>query len=203
MFEFYCKFLLLGFLVYLIIPNNLIGQNIVKDQDGNSYTYQLMKDGKYWMTKNLSTKINEARCYGDEPQNCLQYGRLYNWDDAKAACDLLGNGWHLPSDEEWKNLTLAYGGYGGDGFSSGKRESAYNYLLPGAESGFDAQFGGIRYSNEEFLSINENGFYWTSTENNSQWAWMFYFNSKEEMIYRFDYDKFWTLSCRCTKDTDQ
>ncbi len=35
--------------------------------------------------------------------NAEAYGFLYNW---KTACEVCPDGWHLPSDDEWKELEM-------------------------------------------------------------------------------------------------
>ena len=48
---------------------------------------------------------------GSVDSNCEEYGRLYTWEAAKRACESLGKGWRLPTDEEWKVLANSVGGY--------------------------------------------------------------------------------------------
>ena len=85
--------------------------NSFTDRDGNTYGFKTMKDGKRWMTKNLNIEVQGSYCYDDDKANCQKYGRLYTWEAAKQACALLGEGWRLPTDEEWKKLGESYGGY--------------------------------------------------------------------------------------------
>lgn len=60
------------------------------------------------------TSIADAKA----TENYGTYGVLYNWRAAQDACP---DGWHLPSDEEWEQLTVYLGdnGYNYDGSTGG------------------------------------------------------------------------------------
>jgi uncharacterized protein (TIGR02145 family) len=116
----------------------------ITDRDGNTYATKIMKDGKRWMTKNLNIKVDDSWCYEDKSSNCNEYGRLYTFEAAKEGCQLLGNGWRLPTDEEWREMAKQYGGADDDASDGGK--AAYEALLGNGSSGFAAQLGGWRNS---------------------------------------------------------
>ncbi len=139
-----------------------------------------MKDGKVWMTENLNINVPGCYCYNDNPKYCAEYGRLYTWEAAKEACALLGDGWRLPTDEEWKDLGMAYGGYYDlpNSKDIGDPQSAYHALLEGGSSGFAAQLGGLRGPNGNFYDEGNYGYYWSSTPLGSSTAWRYYFDSR-------------------------
>jgi uncharacterized protein (TIGR02145 family) len=64
-----------------------------------------MADGKEWTTQNLNVETVGSFCYDNAEQNCRQYGRLYTWESAQRGCQLLGDGWRLPTNEEWRSTT--------------------------------------------------------------------------------------------------
>ena len=100
-------------------------------RDGRVYKWvRIGKDT--WMAENLSYVTLTSHCYGDNtPKNdCVQYGRLYKWDDAIKACPA---GWHLPSEEEIGSLLDNTGGSG---------KAAYKQLIADGNSGFNALPGG-------------------------------------------------------------
>ena len=180
-------------------------------RDGQTYKTVQLKDGKIWMAQNFNfelpkeevetgfifkTKKEEAVCwqYDDSDKNGKKYGRLYTWDAALKACP---EGWHLPSDEEWKNMIRCYGGENFD--SPVNRELAYKALRPRGVSKFAVQYAGLRI-NEEFKFIKDFGDYWCSKEFDSRKAYYFSFLKGLERIDGETYDKSFGLSCRYIKD---
>ncbi len=161
--------------------------NILSDRDGNTYSTKVMKDGKRWMTKNLNIEVDNSWCYKNDPANCKKYGRLYTWEAAKEACALLGDGWRLPTDEEWDGIRDSYGG----------AESAYKDLLGNGSSGFAAQLGGLRGPNGDFNYEGYYGYYWSSTPNGSSDAWRYCFSSGNGKLDRDYLDRARGYSVRC------
>lgn len=91
-----------------------------------SYSSRRMADGKQWMTQNLNVKTVPAYCYEDAETNCRQYGRLYTWESARQGCQSLGDGWRLPTNDEWRQMAEQYGGVREDSDDAGK--AAYKAL---------------------------------------------------------------------------
>ncbi|MGH9420005.1 MAG: FISUMP domain-containing protein [Thermoanaerobaculia bacterium] len=95
-----------------------------------------MQDGRQWTTSNLNANIEQSYCYGNAEPNCRRYGRLYTWESAQRGCRSLGDGWRVPTDDEWRQVAKQYGGVREDSDDSGK--AAYAALLIGGSSGFNA-----------------------------------------------------------------
>ena len=106
---------------------------------GTTHSSKRMADGKEWTTANLNVNTSPSYCYDDAELNCRQYGRLYTWESAQRACQSLGDGWRLPTDDEWMQLAKRYGGAHDD--SADKGRAAYTVLMSGGKSGFDAVLG--------------------------------------------------------------
>ena len=109
---------------------------------GTTYSSKRMADGKQWTTQNLNVNTVPSYCYEDAEPNCRRYGRLYTWESARRGCQSLGDGWRLPTDDEWRQMAKHYGGVSEDSDDSGK--AAYKALLTGGSSGFNALLGGGR-----------------------------------------------------------
>src|SRR5262245_37656103 len=71
---------------------------------GTIGSFKRMADGKQWTTANLNVNTSSSYCYDDAEPNCRRYGRLYTWESAQRGCQSLGDGWRLPTDDEWRQL---------------------------------------------------------------------------------------------------
>ena len=123
---------------------------------GASHASRRMADGKEWSTRNLDSNVVPSYCYEDAEANCRWYGRLYTWESARRVCQALGEGWRLPTDDEWRRLAGKYGGV--------DSKAAYEALLLGGGSGFDAVLGGGRGEDGQYARLEAHGFYWTGSE---------------------------------------
>ncbi|MBV5312965.1 MAG: hypothetical protein JZU47_06695 [Prolixibacteraceae bacterium] len=111
--------------------------------------------------------------------NFKTYGVLYNWSAAKTACPA---GWHLPDDEDWKQLELALGmtpeqanSIGSRGAESGakmKTTDGWNKSGNGTNaSQFSALPAGGRYGDGNFGNAGSNGFWWSASAFDNSFAW--------------------------------
>jgi uncharacterized protein (TIGR02145 family) len=161
-----------------------------------------MADGKQWTTENLKIDAAGSYCYGDAETNCARYGRLYTWEAAQRACQSLGAGWRLPTEEEWHGLAKQYGGLREESKDTGR--AAYTQLLTGGSSGFNAVLGGNREEEGgQYARLDAHGFYWTAseTEGNPAKAWFYNFGRGGQSLNRHrEGDKRMAISVRCVKD---
>jgi uncharacterized protein (TIGR02145 family) len=157
-----------------------------------------MADGKHWTARNLNVKIGQSYCYGDAETNCLKYGRLYTWDSAQQACHSLGEGWRLPTDTEWRQLAKQYGGVSADSEDKGK--AAYQALLIGGGSGFNALLGGGRDMDGQYARLDAHGFYWTASEDSPATACFYNFGKGGLALHRqSEGEKLRAFSVRCVR----
>ena len=176
-------------------------QRSAKDQNlsGTIASSKRMADGKEWTTANLNVNTSSSYCYDDAEPNCRRYGRLYTWESAQRGCQSLGDGWRLPTDDEWRQMATHYGGLGND--SPGKGKAAYTALLSGGTSGFNAVLGGNRSIDGQYDRLEAHGIYWTASENDSITAPLYNFGKGSQALYRGPQgQKQMAVSVRCVRE---
>ena len=192
----------------------------IDSRDGNEYNWVQIGD-QIWMAENLkylpsvvgSGTGSETTPYyyvygyngtnvaaAKATDNYATYGVLYNWT---AACNSCPAGWHLPSDAEWTELTDYLGGTsvaGGKLKETGTTHWASPNTGATNETGFTALPGGFRFSIGNFDVIGDNGYWWSSTENNTDNACYRYLNYYNYyLISNYD-DEMVGFSVRCVRD---
>jgi len=164
--------------------------------------------------------IIEKYCYENNPVNCVLYGGLYTWEEMMKHSSNPGiqgicpEGWHLPTDEEWKILEgVADSQYiigdpiwdtdwerGNDAGTNLKSTDSWLFEGNGIDKyGYTALPGGY-YIMFSFYSLGELGSWWTSTVTNSNYAWGRYMNSQKSGVERISQHKEEGYSVRCVKD---
>ena len=156
-----------------------------------------MADGKQWTTQNLNVNTAQSYCYDDAELNCRRYGRLYTWESALRGCQSLGNGWRLPTDDEWRQLAKHYGGLLED---SPDAKATYLALVIGGTSGFNAVLGGSRISGR-YERLEAHGIYWSASDNGSTTAPFYNFGKGGQALNRHAQgQKQMAVSVRCIKE---
>jgi uncharacterized protein (TIGR02145 family) len=164
---------------------------------GMMYASKRMADGRQWMTHNVDVSMMPSYCYEDKELNCRQFGRLYTWESARRVCQSLGDGWQLPTNEEWRQLAKHYRGVRDDSNDGGK--AAYSALVIGGSSGFNAVFGGGRSGDGQYARLNAHGFYWTASESGPGDAWLYNFGQARILNRHNDGEKQRAFSVRCVR----
>ena len=210
------------------------------DIDGNVYETVQIGD-QTWMAENLrvthyrdGTAITtvpnaatwaalgtEAYCfYNNNTSNEADtYGALYNWFSVADSRNVAPAGWHVPTDDEWKELEMTLGmsqseanNTGYRGVNEGSKLAGNTGLWDNGElesdtefgsSGLNALPGGARSSaNGEYYGLGGNVSFWTATETtgDEKWYRTLYFNRSD--IWRYSVgngnDGF---AIRCVKDS--
>lgn len=212
--------------------NGRMETGTVTDIDGN--VYQTVKIGdQWWMAENLKvtrysngdvipnvTNDDEwknlntgAYCvYDNDDSKIATYGLLYNWYAVNDSSNIAPEGWHVPTDAEWKELEMYLGmnqiqtdstGYRGtDQGMKLKSTSNWNNNGNGTnESGFSALPGG--YHNHyygPFDDIGIYGYWWSLTEFNSDNAWYRVLGWRDSAVGRVENNKRNGFSVRCVMD---
>lgn len=213
----------------------------VEDIDG--HVYKTIKIGtQWWMAENL--KVTRYRngdiipnviedslwrklsygafcAYDNEQMYVDTYGLLYNWYAISDNRGVAPDGWHVPTDEEWKQLEIflgmnrseadAIGGRGSSSIAASKLAGDAS-LWPDGEltfypefgaSGFSALPGGFRTSGAaHFDAIGEFAFFWSSSEFSGykEHVWRRHLNWNNSNISRDLSTKETAYSVRCVKD---
>ena len=210
------------------------------DIDGNVYETVTIGD-QVWMAENL--KVTHYRNgdaipnvtsnsewenltsgaysnYDNDTDNVPTYGRLYNWYAVNDSRGIAPEGWHVPSDEEWKQLEMHLGmsqseadDTGWRGTDEGGKLKATGTIAEGDglwyspntgatnESGFSALPGGYRESDYgTFDGLSIYAVFWASTEYSSLGAWTRYLSCNYAQGYRDYSGQGNGFSVRCVKD---
>jgi uncharacterized protein (TIGR02145 family) len=173
-------------------------------------TYKTVKIGNQtWMAENLDYDPGDGSwVYDNDASNDAALGRLYDWKTARDACPA---GWHLPSDEEWKELEVHLDMSKSDADTFGLRGAHVGIKLKSAggwssggkgidESGFSTLPGGYRFSNGSFHDKGYGAYFWTSTEFDSNQAWFRSLGYDGGDVGRNIGPKKYGFSIRCIKD---
>jgi uncharacterized protein (TIGR02145 family) len=171
-------------------------------RDGQTYKY-VQIGNQVWMAENLNYETDTGSwVYNDSNQYAETYGRLYNWC---TACEICPDGWHLPSDAEWTELTDYLGDdAGGKLKATGTIEAGTGLWFDpneGAtnESGFSALPGGYR-SSYGFYGMGNHAYFWSSSEGDSGTAWGRRLASSIPDVYHYYDDTGYGFSVRCVRN---
>ncbi len=201
----------------------------VTDIDGNFYP-SIIINGQDWMQQNLAvtkyrngdpiptglsntswqgTTSGAYAIYDNVAANNTTYGKLYNWYAVNDSRGLCPTGWHVPSDAEWTTLETSLGGSSvaggkmkstgtienGDGLWYSPNEQATN------ESGFTGLPGGYRNTDGTYFSIGYNGYWWSSAEYDSNFAWFcILYYTYSDVSRTSNGNKHYGFSVRCVRD---
>lgn len=155
------------------------------DRDGQ--VYKTIDVGNYtWFAQNLNLEYNDGEgnsCPGSDPDSCAKYGRMYTW---AAAMDTAGvystqalecgagkvcwlidpvqgvcpEGWHLPSNAEWRLLVEAAGG---ESTAAVALKSTKGWVWNSSNTSGTDDLGFSAIPN----GPGEYGYFWSGTENSN------------------------------------
>lgn len=181
--------------------------NVTKYSDGTIIPE--VTDPAQWAT--LKTG---AWCYYDYDSSNGEYlGKLYNWYAVAGIYDtaslnstslrkkLAPQGCHIPTDSEWTALTNFLGSAPGDKL----KEAGVDFWIDSSEdvtnsTNFTARAGGICVENGEFHLLAYHGYWWTSSNKETDVAWNRSLNYNNNIVCKsFDNMKY-GFSVRFIKD---
>lgn len=207
----------------------------VSDVDGN--TYQTVKIGsRWWMAENLRVThyrdgssitrldsetdwLSGAAGYTVHPDATTLIGNLYNWYAVSNTIPVAPDGWHIATDEEWKQLELDLGmsssaanALGWRGSKEGDALKAtgtgnwvrYDPVWADNSSGFSALSGSCRLPDARFGTPGKGyaGFWWTASSStiHPDKAYYRYLDYKRSSVFRQTEQAKYGFSVRCVKD---
>ncbi len=150
----------------------------------------------YYVYDYYGTNVADAKATA----NYTTYGVLYNFP---AACSSCPDGWHLPSDAEWTQLTTYLGG---ENIAGGKLKETgtTHWVSPNTgatnTTGFTALPGGYRFIDNNFVGIGEYGFWRSVTEGGTDGAWVRIITYDDSEVDNGTTYKEMGLSVRCLKN---
>ncbi|MGM0650448.1 MAG: fibrobacter succinogenes major paralogous domain-containing protein, partial [Bacteroidota bacterium] len=199
------------------------GADSIVDCQGN--VYDIVKIGdQYWMADNLRTnKLNDGTdiqlvedngqwsgldtpgcCWydNDSASYAQDYGALYNWYVIETG-QLCPEGWHVPTNDDWTELTDFLGGESVAGGKLKQMGTTY-WSSPNTgatnSTGFTALPGGRRYNDGTFDSMGYNSYMWSATSISVTDAWYRKLSYDEANMYAGSYSKKNGFSVRCVRD---
>jgi len=180
-------------------------------------------DPYYYVYDYQGTSISEAKA----TNNYLDFGVLYNWPATMAGATssnvnpsgiqgVCPDGWHVPSDSEWKELEIFLGMSQVDadttGWKRGTNEGeklksiGFGYYSTNV-SGFTAVGSGLCYAGDDFDHRWSSAYFWSATERGDisyqgvyYHAWLRSLGSSSSKINRGSSVKNSGFSVRCIKD---
>ena len=205
---------------------------LLEDYDGNIYKTIKIGD-QWWMAENLKvthyrngdaiTHVSSssswnalasgAYCrYNNVDSNIAKYGLMYNGYAVDDSRNVAPPGWHVPTDDDWKQLEMYLGMSSSEADDTGWRGTDEGTKLKATSgwdndgngtdiSGFSALPGGQRFYNGTFEFEGMMGFFWTSTEVvSNDFNYMHYMDRNHTDIWRATYTKRYGYSIRLVKD---
>jgi uncharacterized protein (TIGR02145 family) len=206
------------------VHNSTLTYGSMTDQDGNVYK-TLVIVTQEWMVENLRARtyrngvvipeVTDAATWGglttgascwynnDSATYACPFGRLYNWYAVASSNNVCPTGWHVPTDAEWTTLENQLGG---SSIAGGKMKSTGTlyWQSPNTSadnsSGFSGLAGGSRNNNGAFGNFGYDGYWWSSSENNTYSALSRLMNYNNGNTYSTNANKSVGFSVRCMRD---
>ena len=174
-----------------------MNRNLNTDKFRNGDIITHAKTREEW--KIAGREKQPAWCYYDnDPANGEKYGKLYNWYAVTDPRGLAPEGWHIPNYDEWAQLKDHLGTDAGTKMKSEK--GWFREKNNTNSSGFSALPAGFRDLSGDFLGIESFGYWWTSSEEFTDFAWAQYMRYNLLYVYTDNGNKENGLSVRCIRD---
>ncbi|MEO8710555.1 MAG: fibrobacter succinogenes major paralogous domain-containing protein [Parafilimonas sp.] len=174
---------------------------MVKNLDVSHYkngdTIPQIKDRSKW-----AKSTTGAWCwYNNDSATGAVYGKLYNWYAIHDPRGLAPEGWHIPSDSEWRvSETFLGKAAGGKMKETGTAHWTDPNIDATNSTGLTGLPGGYRSFSGQFCYINYLGLWWTSTEFDTVNAWYRRMLCYSNFLDWWRFPKTMGFSVRCIKN---
>jgi uncharacterized protein (TIGR02145 family) len=190
---------------------------------GTKNKYSSEFDSSKWVNINSGAYciFNSSKDSTDANFQGKKYGLLYNWYATHDSRNIAPSGWHVPTDEEWKELEIFIGmpkdtadklSWRGNNEGNKlklqrvkKSDATWNtpsdqYEVWGTnESGFTALAGGCCMFYGVQVPPASTGFWWTASQHDTL-AWYRYLDYNKANVFRYYGPLTYGFSIRCVKD---
>lgn len=161
--------------------------------------------------------LTGACCVYDNDDSYINtYGYLYNWYAVDDERNIAPEGWHVPTDEEWKQLEISVGmdsletiyhlwrgtdqGSKLAGNASLWNDGLLKNLVVFGSSGFCALPAGKRNEDGAFHSLGNSALFWTSSFYSQYAGWYHGLDADHIGVGRWDDWAMTGVSLRCVRD---
>ena len=231
-----CSFFIIGCEKKEEVPAAIPETGTVTDIEGR--VYQTVKIGnQWWMAEDLRVKKYRNGDYildiGIDPSDSIRWSKdtagaycinntylYYNWYAISSdSTTIAPEGWHIPTDNEWKELEMHLGMSQADADKLNWRGShegeklkiksrttgcwkEHGTVWDTNESGFTALARGCRLFNSAWAEPNIAcaGFWWSVSESSNKDAYYRHLDYKNSNIFRYSGSKHYGFAIRCVKD---
>jgi len=157
-------------------------------------------------TNQTNNSTLEKYCYSNSTTRCANDGALYQWNEAmqysttEGAQGICPNGWHIPTDAEWKTLEIFLGMTQAQADATGNRGTDQGTKLKvSGSSGFDAVLAGYRDGAGAFNHQAAGTLIWSSTISGAN-AWRRSVYTGNTTVIRYTDSQQNGFSVRCLQD---
>ena len=178
-------------------------ESFTDPRDGQSYDVVKI-GGLTWFAENLNFATGGSVCPEGDSRKCSEYGRLYTWDNARAACP---EGWRLPDSADFASLIAEAGGAAeageklkstGGWFKKGNGSDALGFsALPAGYRGAVYEGDGGALAGGTYDGIGGYAYFWSATATPDDLAYYLFldFSSKAANMNAFPKGDFRSVRC--------
>ena len=206
--------------------NNIVVYKKITDSRDDQEYNTIQIGSQWWMAENMNygRQINskqqpervgeiEKFCYNDKEENCNNMGGLYTWGEMmtyKRSDDgaigirqgVCPDGWHIPTDKEWNELSEYLEGKG----EVGNQLKDFGYWSQSMQrglfstTGFSALPAGRMDNSGNFYYLGNSTTFWSATKESNNKAWHRTLTNRSGELYRGNSHVSLRFSVRCVKD---